>query len=330
MLGLMMAILLGAKGPAFLYEDPNADQLIRQAMTASYNLHFEQARNAARELENHYSDHPAGYTLMADTYWWEAQTDPGNQSIERNYYQVQETAIQKAGNALKLDKYPKVELMAHMAIAHGSRARFQVTQKQALVSALRAGLRAQHCAEAAYRLDPNYYDIWPVLGAFNYFIGSLPSAIKPLALLVGAHGDTQLGFRQLRTAIEKARYARTEAQVIYYTALIDNKQYPAAFSILENLIAEYADNFVFYEWAMDWFRRQNKNLEGADYFERLHQNTPESPLMAEYALLEKAKLQAAQGRHADALQTIARIKSFSRGDQLLTSKVEALEKRLRK
>ena len=51
------------------------------------------------------------------------------------------------------------------------------------------------------------------------------------------------------------------------------------------------DNFVLYVWATDWFRQQSKNLEGADYFEKVYKKSMKrSPLMAKYALLEKAQL----------------------------------------
>ena len=53
----------------------------------------------------------------------------------------------------------KTELLAYLASAYASYARFQVTQKDAYLSALRAGLKAHDNASQVYALDPNYYDI---------------------------------------------------------------------------------------------------------------------------------------------------------------------------
>src|SRR5207244_824990 len=104
-------------------------------------------------------------------------------------------------------KYYRPEVLAYLASAHGSYARFQVTQKESYFSALRAGLRAHKYAEQVYGLDKNYYDIYVGLGAFNYFAGTLPSMIKPFAWLFGAHGDKDLGVQQLQTAMQKAHYS---------------------------------------------------------------------------------------------------------------------------
>jgi hypothetical protein len=329
MLSLIFALILAGTGA--LYEDPAADRLIRDAVENSYALRLEQARTSARALQTRYPHHPAGFTIMAETYWWEAQTDPGNQSIENAYYKAQDLAVRKAETALKTGKYPKVELLAYLASAHGSYSRFQVTQKEAYFSALRAGLRAHRYADQVYELDKNYYDIYVGLGAFNFFTGSLPTVIKPFAFLIGARGDRKLGLQQLQTAAQKARYSQTEARIVYYTAMLEDGQYNVALPVLEKLMSDYPDNFVLYVWATELFRRQKKNLEGADYFERIYaKQIGRSPLMAKYALLEKAGLQLAHGRRGDALQTLQRMKSSGVGDRLLSSKVQALEAEARK
>jgi hypothetical protein len=323
----ILAILL-ASGPA-LYEDPVADQLIRRATDSSYHLHLDDARTATRQLQEKYADHPVGFVIAAETYWWEAQSDPENEQIDDTYYRAQKVAEEKAEAAVKAARYSAPEVLAYLASAHGSYARFQVTQKGSYFSALRAGLRAHKYAEQVYELDPNYYDIYVGLGAFNYFSGTLPSVIKPFAWLFGARGDKDLGIRQLQTAMQKARYSKTEARIVYYTALLSTKEYSAAFPILEGLIADYPENFVLYTWATEWFKQQGKNLEGAEYFERASQKQLSRPKMAKYALLEKTTLQLANSRKPDALQTLKRIKAMPGSDPLVAAKVEALEKKAR-
>ena len=314
-----------------LYQDPVADRLIRNAMEATYHLRLNEARTAARELQQRYPDHPAGFLITAETYWWEAQTDPDNQNIENAYYRAQELAENRAEAAVKAGKYSQPEVLAYLASAHGSYARFQVTQKGSFYRALRAGLRAHRYAEQVYALDKTYYDIYVGLGAFNYFAGTLPSVIKPFAWLLGAHGDKDLGVDQLRTAMQRARYSRTEARIVYYTALLSNKEYDPAFPILEQLTTDYPDNFVLYGWVTEWFREQRKNLEGAEYFERVYtRQANRSATMAKHALLEKANLQLAHDRKADAMQTLQRIKTIPGSDPLVSMKLQALEKEARK
>jgi len=328
MMGLLLITVLAASG--YLFENPAADRLIRTATESVYMLRLADARADARELQQRYPDHPAGFLITAESYWWEAQEDPHNQKIESAYYHAQQLALEKAEAAVKEEKYAKVETLAYVASAHGSYARFQVTQKEAFFSAMRAGLRAHKYAEQVNALDKTYYDIYVGLGAFNYFAGTLPSVIKPFAWLLGAHGDKQLGVEQLQTAAQKARYSRTEARIVYYTALLANKEFAAAFPILEKLMIDYPDNFVFYVWCTEWFREQRKNLEGADYFERMYEKQlARSAVMAKYALLEEAHLQLAQNRNSDAIQTVERIKGIPGADPLLSKKIEAVEKEAR-
>jgi hypothetical protein len=329
MLSSVLALLL-ATGNA-LYDDPVADRLIRTATETTYQLRLTQARAAAEELQQRYPDHPAGFLIMTETYWWEAQTDPENDRIENAYYRAQEIAQQKAESAVKAGKYAPAEVTAYLASAHGSYARFEVTQKGSFYHAMRAGLRAHKYAEQVYALDKNYYDIYVGLGAFNYFAGTLPSMIKPFAWLFGAHGDKDLGVQQLHTAMQKARYARTEAQIVYYTALLSNKEYPASFPILEKLMQDYPDNFVLYVWATEWFREQRKNLEGAEYFERVYaKQIGRSQTMAKHALVEKTNLLLAHNRKAEAMETIRRLKGIPGSDPLIAAKVQALEKQASK
>ena len=329
MTGLLLTILL--VGTTALYDDPAADRLIRTAEESTYMLHLDDARAAARELQQRYPDHPAGFLIMAETYWWGAQTDPHNPKTENAYYAAQELAQNKAELALKAGKYSKVELLAYLASAHGSLARFEVTQKGSYYRAMRAGLRAHRYADQAYTLDQNYFDIYVGLGAFNYFAGTLPSMIKPFAWLFGAHGDKDLGVKQLQAAMEKARYSRTEARIVYYSALLSNKEFAPAFPVLEKLVADYPDNLVLYGWVTEWYREQRRNTDGADYFEQMYQKqAARSPMMAGYALLEKTTLELAQGRKAEALITVQRLKGLLISDPLLSAKVRVLELETRK
>jgi predicted Zn-dependent protease len=151
--------------------------------------------------------------------------------------------------------------------------------------------------------------------------------IKPFAWLFGAHGDKDLGVQQLNTAMKKARYSGTEARIVYYTALLSNKEYAAALPILEQLMVDYPDNFVLYSWVTEWYREQRQNAKGAEHFERIYsQQMKRSPTMAQYALLEKAELQLAEKRKTDAIQTLGRIKTMPISDPLITKKVQEAEK----
>ncbi|MBI2820970.1 MAG: hypothetical protein HYX74_01975 [Acidobacteria bacterium] len=314
---------------SFLHEDPNADRLVRQAMHATYDLQLEEARRAIGRLVQLHPDHPAGYVLAAETYWWEAQADAGNTEIDEAYDRAQGLALQKAEEALRKGSYARLDLLGSLASAYGSYARFQLTQRAAYFSALRAGLKAHTYALQVHQIDKAHFDIYTGLGAFNYFTGALPAVIRPLAYLIGARGDRHLGLQQLRLAIERSRYGGTEAQIVYYSALLQEKRYAESLKILKTLLAQFEHNHVFLTWLANWFVIQGLQEEGTGHFERASRRLAlRSPAMASHALVEKAELELALGKRAAARLTLRRIRDLQGEDRYLPHRLAALEKEL--
>jgi hypothetical protein len=314
----------------FLYQDASADRLIRGAMHANYELRFDESRKLTQTLQQTYPDHPAGYLLAAESCWWEAQADPRNRSVERTYYAAQKAAAEHGLEALKHDKYARIELLSYLASSYGSLARFQLTNKSANFSALRAGIKALNYARQVHEMDAQYYDVYTGLGAYNYFTATLPAVIKPFTFLIGARGDKELGFAQLRDAMEKSRYSRTEAKIVYYSVLLEEKRYADALHLLEELMLEFPDNFVFYKWVSSLFETQHKLDDGIQYLDSLADRRLErSPLLATHALVYKASLEHTAGRDVQAKQTLERIKSIPATDRFIQPQVTTLEKVLK-
>jgi hypothetical protein len=327
LLPTIFAVLLAQ---TFLYNEPAADELIRAAMHANYELNFDESGELTRRLQTMYPDHPVGYLLEAERYWWEAQADPGNKAIEKAYYAAQKFAVEKGLDALKQNKYARTETLSYMGSSYGSLARFQLTRKNAYYSALRAGMKAVRYVQQVYQIDPNYYDVYAGLGAYNYFTAVLPAVIKPFAFLIGVRGQKELGLEQLRIAMDKSRHSRTEAKIIYYAVLLEEKRYPEALRLLEEFTVEFPDNFVFYDWISSWFEMQHRSAEGIPFFDSLARNQLQrSPLQAQHALLKEASLQHILGRDADARQTLLRLRSIPAADRLIQEQVAAVEKALR-
>jgi tetratricopeptide (TPR) repeat protein len=313
----------------FLYNNATADQLIRAAMAANYNLQFAESQRLTHELQQRYPDHPVGYLLEAEADWWQAQADPTNKEIEKAYYAAQKSAVEHGSQALKENKYARVELLSYLASSYGSLARFQVTRKSAYFSALRAGMKALRNAREVYAIDPDYYDVYTGLGAYNYFTATMPGPIKPFAFLIGVHGDKELGLQQLRQAMEKSRHSRTEAKIVYYSALLQENRYADAFRLLEDLMKEFPDNFIFYHWTRSLFEVQHQTDAGIRYLDALAgRQMDRAPTLSKHALLEEASLEHTAGRDNEAKQTLNRIQSIPGNDRLVQSQMTELEKKL--
>ena len=329
MLKVFLALMLAMPAAqSFIYEDPAADQAIRHTSQATYNLDLVEARKTARGLQKTYPDHPVGFLMDAETYWWEAQTDPTREEIEDEYFRLQEKTIGIGERALQAKKYPVVEIQAYLASAWGSKARFRLTQHGVGWSTVRDGMRAHSYAETVYKADPNYTDILVGVGAYNYFTGRVPLILKPFLWPFGAHGDAELGLKQIRTTIDKGRYAKTEARIVLFTALMKDEEYAESLKVLQGLMSDYRENYALYPWATEWHIDQGKKAEGVEYFEKLYAEKRTSPKLAQRALYEKAILQKANGKTADARATLSRIRMIATPDAALARNMAAFEKKL--
>jgi hypothetical protein len=332
MLTLLLTLLLGSPvpGASFIYEDPTADQAIRRAMNATYNLDLAEARRAARSLQGTHPDHPVGFLLEAETYWWESQIDPTRDDIEKQFFTIQDKTIAIGEKALKAKKYPTIEIQAYLASAWGSKARFRLTQSGVGYRTVMDGKTAHNYAEEVYKADPKYTDILVGIGAYNYFTGRIPAILKPLAFLLGASGDPVLGLQQLRTAAEKGRYARTEAKIVLFTALMKDGAYADSFKVLQGLMSDYPANHALYAWVTEWYLDQGKKADGVAYFEKLQADKlATSTKLAQYALFQKAILQAENDKNADALATLRRVRGLDVPEAALLRSVAAMEKALK-
>jgi hypothetical protein len=332
MLTLLLTLLLGSPvpGASFIYEDPTADQAIRRAMNATYNLDLAEARRAARSLQGTHPDHPVGFLLEAETYWWESQIDPTRDDIEKQFFTIQDKTIAIGEKALKAKKYPTIEIQAYLASAWGSKARFRLTQSGVGYRTVMDGKTAHNYAEEVYKADPKYTDILVGIGAYNYFTGRIPAILKPLAFLLGASGDPVLGLQQLRTAAEKGRYARTEAKIVLFTALMKDGAYADSFKVLQGLMSDYPANHALYAWVTEWYLDQGKKADGVAYFEKLQvDKLATSTKLAQYALFQKAILQAENDKNADALATLRRVRGLDVPEAALLRSVAAMEKALK-
>jgi hypothetical protein len=320
-----------ATGLSFIYQDPVADRAIRHTIHATFSLDLIEARKSARSLQTSYPDHPVGYLLDAETYWWQAQADPTNQEIEDEYFRVQEKAVEIGEKALKAKKYPAQEVQAYLASAWGSKARFRLTQHGVGLKTVLDGRRGYGYAADVYKADPNYTDILVGIGAYNYFTGKIPTVLKPFAFLFGASGDAELGLKQLRTVIEKGRYAQEQARIVLFTALMKDGAYEESFKILKGLMADFPQNYVLYSWVTEWYRDQSKSRDGIQYFEKLHTDKlSSSPRLSQYALFQKAVLQNAVGKIPDARATLGRLKSIGTPDPALSRTIAPFESKLKK
>ncbi len=249
---------------AILKQD--ADSLVRLGSDYIYNVEFDKAEGAFRELIKRYPEHPAGYFLDAMIDWWKITLFRNTNKYDNSFEEKIQKVIDRC-DAL-LDENPKdINALFFKAGAKGYRGRYYA-QKSEWVSAATDGSSAYNLMIECQKIAPGNHDIMLGTGIYNYFAQAIPDIYpmtKPLLAFL-PKGDKQLGIYQLRASSKLARYAAMEARVvllqIYYTFEKDND---LAESSAEELFTKYPNNPYFHRYLARILVRKGKY----DEFEKM-------------------------------------------------------------
>ncbi len=272
---LLLFCPVAAKGQskAFFYGDAKADALIWQGLRLSYNLEYVSADRVWDELIRMYPEHPAGYVYKAALVWWKCTGDRQNESLHTLFDSLTKLAIQKGTTWIEKNPNDK-QGFAYLASAYGNASRFNVTVTHSYLAALRNGKKAMKYIEIAHQLDPNFYDTYVGLGAYNYFTGALPGVIKPFAWLLGARGNKDEGIKQLLMAAEKGEYARTEAKIVLLSVYYSERRWDDYQQLLESLMEQFPQNNILYMWATNNYIGMKRWDQGIAFFSKLEKEIP--------------------------------------------------------
>src|SRR5207253_4612780 len=85
------------------------------------------------------------------------------------------------------------------------------------------------------KIDPDYRDVDLGLGVYDYEMAHLQGLAK-LSGLLGVRGDEKKGLEELRSGMERGRYARRQsAEFLAMIYILDKKDWAAALPVVEYL-----------------------------------------------------------------------------------------------
>ncbi len=74
------------------------------------------------------------------------------------------------------------------------------------------GTEGKDYLEEVVKSDPEYYNAYLGLGIYHYYADILPGVIKVLSYILGIEGDKKKGLQELKLAIRKGTFVKSEAQ----------------------------------------------------------------------------------------------------------------------
>ena len=207
-------------------------------------------------------DHPVGYFLKAEAYWWLFLNDRQNSRARRELDRWLGEAISRGERRLTANP-DDVETLFILGSAYGRRGMLAGTARDAW-SAARDAQRAKGKLDRVQELAPDNVDAVAAEGLYQYYVGTFGSVTRAASrLLFGLRGNRAAGLRALDTARRMGTYTRTEAgffQGLFYLQYEDRPE--AARPILDRLRERYPRNLYFATMAA-YARQRQRQFDAA-------------------------------------------------------------------
>ncbi len=170
-------------------------------------------------------------------------TTPVSASFEHQLFAVLDKA--QAAADQRVQKDPGDEDAQYWGgVTHAIRATYLFTVKRSWFGALSEAKAADKQHSALLERNPNYVDAALVVGAQDYVVGSLPWVIKPIAALVGVHGDREGGLKKVELVAAKGNYARLDAITLLAVLYQREERWADARHMLEQLVPRHPHGFL--------------------------------------------------------------------------------------
>lgn len=260
---------LQAQGSLGLWDDPPGALVaeIQAGVDDYYAFDYAAALTRFDRVITALPEHPVGYFLKAEAYWWQFLNDRQNERARRELDRWLGAAIERGER--RLEAHPDdVETLFILGSAYGRRGMLAGTAKDAW-GAARDAKRAKGKLDRVQSLDPGNVDAVAAKGLYEYYVGTFGSVTRAASrVLFGLRGDRAAGLRALDTARRGGTYTQTEAgffQGLFYLQFEDR---PAdAQPILDRLRQRYPRNLYFATMAAYARQRQRRYVDARTMYE---------------------------------------------------------------
>lgn len=231
---LLLALLLLPPAPARAMSAED-EAVVQRGLDALYMSDYEGAERIFAEAMSARPGDPVPSLGRATAVWWRMENDfaePGS-ADEKEFAAAVKQAV---ADAKKARGAGGAEAYLYLGAAYGLRGRREAALRQ-WFGAYFDGRRAYRNARKAVKLNPELYDAYLGLGAFDYYVATLSRFVRALAFTSGGGRDKGLSELDLAT---RGRYSGVAARLLIVG--IDwtfEKKPQDAWKILEELHRRY-------------------------------------------------------------------------------------------
>ena len=240
---------------------------IRAGINAAYDFDYGEALGRFDRVVAARPDHPVGYFLRAEAYWWQYLNDRRNAQIERLLEENLGLAIDRGKARLERDDRD-TEALFVLGSAYGRRGMLAGTHREAWQAA-RDARKANKYLGRLRQVAPGHVDAVAADGLYRYYVSRFGAVARTASrLLFGLEGSREEGLAYLDRARREGSYTRTEAaffQGLFYLQF-ENRPVEAG-KILGGLRVRYPHNPYFATMAAYALQKQGEFLEARWLYE---------------------------------------------------------------
>lgn len=280
---LLLLVLAGPiPSPAAGPIPPERMQWLLDVMDDIYRMRYEEAAEASRQRIAAAPEDPAGYVMLARTYWsqemirkhafsinrfaasdffeekqkdkYKIRVDP---EVERRFMDITGQAVERAKAVLVTDPQ-NTEAMFLLGLAYQNEVTFHASTKGGWWDAFRSGQKTYRYHRRVYTSFPEFSDPLLAMGVYEHVAGSVPWSIRWLTLLIGSGGSKRKGREMLETAAASATLLADDARMVLVLIDAREKNYDAAFQTLSQLHERYPENYLMQIDRATLARRMNR------------------------------------------------------------------------
>lgn len=232
------AALIWAAAPAGAITEAK-QKVLDRGLDALYRCDYDGSDEIFEEALKETPGDPAFSLGSAVAAWWRMENDfaPPGSPEEARFLAAVERAIDDGKRAT--DEREDAEAFVCLGAAYGLRGRLEAAKKH-WFKAYRDGRRAYRCEQRALKIDPEQYDAYLGLGAFDYYAATLSRFVRMFVFTKTAGKDQ--GLAELRLAT-RGHFGGVAAKLLLVGINWTFEKNPReAWKILEEIHGRYPDS----------------------------------------------------------------------------------------
>ncbi len=220
------------------------EKLIQRGVDLTLNMRFEQAIALFDSLIREYPQDPAGYFLKSAVYFWMYTQDVRMADVAEQFEKISDQGIEAAEKQLEKNE-EDLDAKFFLGAIYGNLGRYYI-MNSSWIKAYWYGKEGKDLLEEIVEADPEYYNAYLGLGIYHYYADILPGVIKMLSYILGIEGDKKKGLEELKLAISKGSFVKSEARFfLAMTYMYFEYNYLRARDLWAKLARAYPENTFF-------------------------------------------------------------------------------------